>query len=167
MTYETDDDVDHEPEQAANLSAGSRRKPIAVVAALALIGVGSASIWHDYGGTFPTFAFKSNSADGSIAVGDGPVTLKDFQAFQQQITVQMQMEMQLLGSQQTEIKKLSDQAADLAAKVDALKLSSAQAAMPAPLPPAVKTKSAPRPKPANISTGGAPLPLAPKPASRR
>jgi hypothetical protein len=162
VTYGADDDFDYEPEQA--LEPERRRspwKPIAIVAALAVIGLGSAFIWHGYGETFLSFAFKSDSAAGSTAVAEGPVTLKDFQAFQQQIAAQMQTEMQLLESQQAEMKRLSDQAAALAATIDALKLSSAQAAAPAP--PPVTKKSALKQNPASISTGGAPLPLAPKP----
>ena len=62
--------------------------------------------------------------------------LKDLQAFQQQITAQTQAATQLLGSQQAEIKRLSEQMTALAAKLDTLQRSvtSVQVAPPAPVP---------------------------------
>jgi uncharacterized coiled-coil protein SlyX len=95
-------------------------------------------------------------------VPDKSVGLKDFQAFQQQITGTLQSTAQLVAAQQAEIKRLSDQVAALGATIDTLQrpAASAQAAAPAPPPaPAAPRKKPAAPKqPPAISVGGAPLP---------
>ena len=96
-------------------------------------------------------------------VADKTVGLKDFQAFQQQITGTLQSTAQLVAAQQAEIKRLSDQVAALTAKIDTLQrpAASAQAAAPAASPPApvaARKKSAAPKQPPAISVGGAPLP---------
>jgi len=72
--------------------------------------------------------------------------LKDFQAFQQQITAQTQAATQLLGSQQAEIKRLSEQITVLATKLDAVQRSVA-AVQVAPPPAPMPIKPAPIPMP--------------------
>jgi hypothetical protein len=141
--------------------------------ALAVIGAGSAVVWHSFGGslpalpTLPSFASTSGtepSAAPAVAAADKPVGLKDFEALQQQITGSMQSNAQLLASQQAELKRLADQVAVLTAKVDLLErpAASAQASVPAQAPPAAapaaprKRPAAPK-QPAGISVGGAPL----------
>ena len=166
MTHGTDHVFDYEPEQEPEPEPGlellerRRSRTIVVVSALVLIGVASALVWLAYG---------DNLQPGSTALPDKPVTLNDFQAFQQQITAQMQTAMQLLESQRAEIKRLSDQTAALAAKIDAFGQSAlaARAAIPPAAPAAPKStkKTAPKPTP-GISTGGAPLPLEANPESR-
>jgi uncharacterized coiled-coil protein SlyX len=144
--------------------APERRRwvPIAAVAGLVMVGVVSALLWRSWGGGFPALP---SFASGPAEVPDKTVGLKDFQAFQQQIAGTLQSAAQLVAAQQAEIKRLSDQVAVLAAKIDAQQRSaaSAQAAAPAPPPPppppAARKKPAAAKLPPGISTGGAPLPL--------
>ena len=149
--------------------ARRRWVPIAVVAGLALLGAASASAWYVWGDGLPALpSFTSSAAAPGAApaeVPDKSVGLKDFQAFQQQIAATLQSTAQLVAAQQAEIKRLSDQVAALAAKIDAQQraAASAQAAAPAPPPspppPAGRKRSAAPKQPPGISTGGAPLPL--------
>jgi uncharacterized coiled-coil protein SlyX len=144
--------------------------PIAVAVVLAVFGAGSAWLWHSFGGELPALpSFASSGAAPGAApteVPDKTVGLKDFQAFQQQVAGTMQSTAQLVAAQQAEIKRLSDQVAALAAKIDTLQrpAATAQAAAPVP-PPPTPAPAAPRKRPAApkqppaISTGGAPLPL--------
>lgn len=147
--------------------------PLAVVAVLALSGVALAFAWRGYGGAaliLPSFAFGTAQPAAPAVAADKPVGLKDLQALQQQIAAPLQTNAQLLAAQQAEIKRLSDQVAGLAAKVDALEHPPAptQASAPAlaPPPPAAapaaprKRPAAPK-RPAGISVGGAPLPAQP------
>lgn len=151
-------------------SAPTRRRwvPIAAAAGLALFGSASALLWNAWGGGLPSLpSFTSSAAPGSAAAEtpDKTVGLKDFQAFQQQIATTVQSTAQLVAAQQAEIKRLSDQVAALAAKIDTLQrpAASAQAAAPVPPPPpapppaARKRPIAPK-QPPGISVGGAPLP---------
>jgi uncharacterized coiled-coil protein SlyX len=137
-----------------------------VVACLVLVGAGSAVAWHSWGGGWPGWP--------ALALGtappepEKPVALKDFQALQQQAATASQSTAQQLAAQQAEIKRLSDQVAALAARIDTLQntAASAQAATPAPSPPppppaARKRTAAPKQQPA-ISVGGAPLPPPPR-----
>jgi cell division protein FtsB len=160
VEYETEHQPEHEPKRR-------RWVPIAAVAGLALFGVVSAFAWHTYGGgplTLPSFAFATGQPAAPAVVADKPVGLKDLQALQQQVAGSVQSTAQLLATQQAEIKRLADQVAVLAAKVDLLErpAASAQASLPAaqPVAPAARKKpAAPKPLP-GISTGGAPLPPA-------
>jgi hypothetical protein len=161
VTFRYDDDVDYEPEEKKT----PKRKgwlSYVVVLALAITGSTSAFLWRAYrisGPTFPSFASSSSPAD----VGDKAVVLRELQAYQQQITAQTQAATQLLGSQQAEIKRLSDQMTALGAKLDTLQRSvaSAQVAPPAPLPkpivPPIRKKPA-VPKPVDASPAAAPPP---------
>lgn len=142
--------------------------------ALAVIGAGSAVVWHSFGGSLPalpslpSFASQSGSEPSpapAVAVADKPVGLSDLQALQQQITASIQSNAQLLAGQQAELKRLTDQVAVLTAKVDLLErpAASAQASVPAtpppaPAPAAPRKRSAAPKQPAAISVGGAPLP---------
>jgi uncharacterized coiled-coil protein SlyX len=161
------DDQDHdqeEPEPRRWVRAG-------VIVGLAMFGVVSALVWHAWGGSLPAMpSFASVTAPAAappaaVAVADKPVGSSDFAAFQQQIAGSLQSSAQLLGAQQAEIKRLSDQVSALAAKIETLQhpTASAQAAMPpapAPATPAPRKKpAAPKPAAPAISTGGAPLPL--------
>jgi cell division protein FtsB len=165
---------DNAHEEAGDLQplAPRRRRwvPIAVAAALALFGSASALLWNTWGGGFPALpsflpSFTSSATPGAAPAGtpDKPVALKDFQAFQQQIAATAQSTAQLVAAQQAEIKRLSDQVAALAAKIDTLQppAATAQAAAPVPPPaaPAARKRPAAAKLPPGISTGGAPLPL--------
>jgi hypothetical protein len=164
------DDVEYQAEQQPQ-----RRPwiPLAVAAALALSGAASAFAWRAYGGvpwTLPSFAFgTAQPAAPAVAAEEKPIGLKDLQALQQQIAGPLQSNAQLLTAQQAEIKRLSDQVAGLAAKVDALEhppataqaslpASAAPSPAPAPAAAAPRKKSAAPKRPAAISVGGAPLP---------
>ena len=162
------DNARDETEDLHRPAPGRRRLwvPIAATAAgLALFGSASALLWNVWGGDLPALpSFTAGASPGATPaeIPDKPVGLKDFQAFQQQVTATVQSTAQLVAAQQAEIKRLSDQVAALAAKIDAQQrpAASAQAAEPAPPPP---PPQAPRKKPAaaklppGISTGGAPL----------
>lgn len=151
--------------ETLHLPVPRRRRwvPVAVVAGLLLFGSASAVLWNAWGYGLPALpSFTSGPAE----TPDKTVGLKDFQAFQQQIAASMQSAAQLVAAQQAEIKRLSDQVAALAVKIDALQPPAAppQAAAPVP-PPAPPPPAAARKRPAaaklppGISTGGAPLPL--------
>jgi hypothetical protein len=153
------DEVDYETQE----EPPRRRwlKTAAVAALLAVIGASSAVLWRAYGGNLsalPSFASGTEPA----VVADKPVGSKDFQALQQQIAGSAQSTAQLLATQQAELKRLADQVAVLAAKVDLLErpVASAQASLPAaqPLAPAPRKKPAASKPANNISVGGAPLP---------
>jgi cytoskeletal protein RodZ len=158
------DDVDY---QAPQEEPPRRRwvKTAVAAALLAVIGMSSAVLWYAYGGSvpaLPSFASATGQPAAPAVVADKPVGLKDLQALQQQIAASAQSTTQLLATQQAEIKRLADQVAVLAAKVDLLErpTASAQASLPAaqPVAPAARKKPA-APKPAAaISVGGAPLP---------
>ena len=161
---------DNAPDEIQDLHqpAPERRRwvPIAVVAGLALLGAASAGAWYAWGNGFPALpSFMSSGAAPGAApaeIPDKTVGLKDFQAFQQQITGTLQSTAQLVAAQQAEIKRLSDQVAALGATIDTLQrpAASAQAAAPAapPAPVAPRKKPAAPKQPPAISVGGAPLP---------
>ena len=139
--------------------------------ALAVIGAGSAVLWHSFGGGFPglpslmSVSGTEPAAPPAVAAADKPVGLKDVEALQQQLAAAIQSNAQLLSSQQAELKRLADQVAVLSAKVDLLErpVASAQASVPSPAPPppaptAPRKRPAAPKQPAGISVGGAPLP---------
>jgi uncharacterized coiled-coil protein SlyX len=163
---------DNAPDEIEDLHqpAPARRRwvPIAVAAGLAMLGATSALLWRSWDGGLPALpSFMSSGAAPGAApaeVADKTVGLKDFQAFQQQIAATLQSTAQLVAAQQAEMKRLSDQVAALAAKIDAQQrpAASAQAAapvLPPPTPaPAARKKPAAPKQPPGISVGGAPLP---------
>jgi uncharacterized coiled-coil protein SlyX len=170
VTYRIDDDVDYEPRRE------SRRVPwlsIVVVVGLATIGVTSAVLWRTYGNVLPGFPTSSSVNGPTVQSVDKVDGLRELQALQQQSAGQMQTVVQLLTSQQAEIKKLSEQMTALTGKVDTLQ-HSVTAAQPIPAP-AVPKPVAPRKKPARsnpivANPTGAPLPapvqIAPPPPNR-
>jgi hypothetical protein len=157
--YRTDD-VDYEPEEPPKRRRGFR---LIVVVALAIVGIVSALIWRAYGGSGPAFPSFTSASAPSAATGDKAVGIKDFQAFQQQLASQMQASTQLLGSQQAEIKRLSEQVAALAAKLDEFQHAvtfpqpAPTASVPKPAAPPVRKKPA-APKPVGASPAETPPP---------
>jgi uncharacterized coiled-coil protein SlyX len=158
---------DNAPDEIEDLHqpAPERRRwvPIAVAAGLAISGAASALLWRSWDGGLPALPsfMSSGAAPGAAPAEDKTVGLKDFQAFQQQITGTLQSTAQLVAAQQAEIKRLSDQVAALGATIDTLQrpAASAQAAAPAPPAPVAARKKPAAPKqPPAISVGGAPLP---------
>jgi uncharacterized coiled-coil protein SlyX len=163
------DNAHEEAEDLQQPAPGRRRRWVGIAVGLVLFGSASALLWRAWGGGLSALpSFTSSAAPGS-APGETPdktVGLKDFQAFQQQIAATVQSTAQLVAAQQAEIKRLSDQVAALAAKIDTLQrpAASPQAAAPVPPPapppaPAARKKPAAAKLPPGISTGGAPLPL--------
>jgi uncharacterized coiled-coil protein SlyX len=162
---------DNSREEAGDQEAAPTRRlwvPIAVAVGLALFGSASALLWHGWGGGLLALpSFTSSAAPGGVPAetADKTVGLKDFQAFQQQVAATMQSTAQLVAAQQAEIKRLSDQVAALAAKIDTLQRPAATAQAAAPVPPSAPPPAPARKRPAaakpppGISTGGAPLPL--------
>jgi uncharacterized coiled-coil protein SlyX len=160
VTYRVDDDFDDEltepPKRRVGLS-------IVIVATLAAIGVGAAFLWRSYGSDLPAFLTFSSMSGPTAQSVDKVAGLGELQALQQQSVGQMQIVLQLLTSQQAEIKKLSDQVTTLAGKLDTLQ-HSVTAAQAIPAPPVPKPVAPPvRKKPATsnpIATNpnGAPLP---------
>lgn len=156
------DDVDYE---VPPVRARRRWVVPVVVVCLALVGAGSAVAWHSWGGGLPSWPALALATTPPET--EKPVALKDFQALQQQAAAAAQSSAQQIAAQQAEIKRLSDQVAALAARIDTLQNTAApaQAAAPvaAPAPPAPppaaprKRAAAPKQQPA-ISVGGAPLP---------
>jgi len=141
VTYQLEDDVEYEAEEAPR--RGRRWISVIVILGLAASGSASALLWRAYGNNLPSF--PSFGSTPPADPGDKVIMLKDLQAFQQQINAQTQATTQLLGSQQAEIKRLSEQMTALATKLDALQRSvtSVQVAPPAPIP----SKPAPIPMP--------------------
>lgn len=162
MTYRFSSDSDYEPEDYEPEEAPGRRRwfPVIVVVGLAIVGSGSAFLWRAYGHSgpaLPSFAYVNGA---SQAASDGVVALKDIQAVQQQLVGQMQQATQVLGAQQAEIKRLSDQVMALAGKVDALQRSVA-ASQTAPVSNPIVAparKKPPAPKSVQTSPAGAPPP---------
>jgi uncharacterized coiled-coil protein SlyX len=157
VTYQFGDDVEDEPEEAPR---GRRWISVIVILGLAATGSASALLWRAYGNNLPTF--PSFGSTPPAEAGDKVIMLKDFQAFQQQITSQTQAATQMLGSQQAEIKRLSEQMTALAIKLDTLQRSvtSVQVAQPAPTP----IKPAPIPTPPVRKKPAVPKPVEASPA---
>ncbi|MET0708303.1 MAG: hypothetical protein ABWY82_15915 [Tardiphaga sp.] len=162
------------------LQGGRSPKGVVIVVAV-VIAAAAGFAWLAYGDRLSELSALTSSA------GPAPVTASDtssvataeFLAFQQQTSAALQSATQMLTAQQAEMKRLSDDVANLTAKIDQLQGSVASvrtapppvvparptAAAPAPaaVPPAAapaaprKRPTAPRPAGA-ISVGGAPLP---------
>jgi hypothetical protein len=162
VKYQDDSDLDY---QATEQTERNRRRlpQVITLAALMIVGVGSAFAWREFAGTaYPTLGFDSHSIDRSSV--DRVRQNDENKAIQQRFAAQLQSNAQLLAAQQAELKQLTAQMAALATKIDAILSSalSARAPMPATAgtPPAPKPRKPNKPKSpaASISTGGAPLP---------
>jgi uncharacterized coiled-coil protein SlyX len=144
VTHRFEGDVEYEPEEAPQ---GRHWIWVIVFVGLAATGSASAFLWSAYGNNVPTF--PSFGSTPPADTGDKVVLLKDLQAFQQQITAQTQAATQMLGSQQAEIKRLSEQMTALATKLDTLQRSVTSAPVPPPavipLPPVRKKPAVPNP----------------------
>jgi len=167
VTYRREDDVEYEAEEAPR--RGRRWISIIVILALAATGSASAFLWRAYGNNFPTF--PSFGSTPPADAGDKVIVQKDLQGFQQQITAQTQAATQLLGSQQAEIKRLSEQMTDLATKLDTLQRSVTSLHVtppipikptPIPMPPVRKKPVVPKP----AEEPAAEAPPSPSPLSR-
>jgi hypothetical protein len=173
------DELDHQVRVALQRRRRSRIVPIALIV-FAISAVGCAYLWVTYGDQLRTAVFATPPATGSAvaASGEQPVSRADFDSFERQTAGSFQSAVESLEAQKADLKKLSDQVADLAAKVDALRNVAAPTPASAssqnsisPQQPVASPRSAvaPRKKPQGpkspgpISVGGAPLPPTPSP----
>jgi hypothetical protein len=142
-----------------------------VAAALAYVGLNSENLIRT--------AFSRTPSAVGEADAEDKVTLQDLRSVQQKLTDAMQSSAQETAAQRDDLKRLSDQVAALAARVEAWQ----SAASPAPVqaaapvqtaatalaavskpPPAIaplKKRAAAKPTGHPVSVGGAPLPNAP------
>jgi hypothetical protein len=165
------DELDHQIRLALRRRRRSPIVPIALV--VFAISVACACLWANYGDELRTVFAMPPAIGLAEASGEQPVSRADFDTFQRQTTDSLQSTAENLEAQKADLKRLSDQVADLGAKVDALR--SAPATAPAsppirnsiPAQPVIPPRSAaiaqrrkPQvPKPTGpISVGGAPLP---------
>lgn len=141
VTYTTYDDADYESPQEPK---PSRLFWIIMIPLLAIVGVVLAFLWHAYGNNLSALPFSA-SENGSSTVPSGSVAekyvgLNAFQAFQLQLAGQMQGTTQLLTSQQTEIKRLSDQVTALSEKIDEVQRLTTPAPVSKQIAPPVRKK---------------------------
>jgi len=170
------EELDQQVRQALQRPRRSRIVPIALI--IFAIGASAcAYLWVNYGDQLRTPAFTSPAAiDSQVATSaERTVSHADLDTFKRQTAVSFQSAAENLEAQKRELRRLSNQVADLAAKVDALR--NAVATVPAspqmqksisaplvgqPTSAAVAERKKPRaPKAGPISVGGAPLPPAP------
>ena len=88
---------------------------LAVCLLLALIGGGSAFLWHYYGSSITGPAASKTDAMSQLTV-----TLERLQQYQQGIAADVRRNQEMLQAQQADIKQLSEEITQLAAKLDLL-----------------------------------------------
>ncbi len=187
------DELDHQVRMALRRRRRSRFFPIAVIV-FAVCTTACAYLWVNYGAEIRTAVIASPQAPKpATASGEksSSVGRADFDIFERQTTDSFRSAFENLEAQKGDLKTLSDQVTDLAAKVDALRNSAATAPTPspnagtvvpprtaatAPTPPPIAQPVVPTPpasiaqrkKPqasksvGRVSVGGAPLPIAPQ-----
>jgi uncharacterized coiled-coil protein SlyX len=121
-------------------SVKRRGRTLAACLLLVLIGGGSAVLWHYFSGSLSEPAVSKTDEISQLTS-----TLKGLQQSQQDIALDVRHDEQMLQAQQANIKRLSDQIFQLAAKLDSLQSSLRDAQASAP--PSVQ-KTAPK-KPAS------------------
>ena len=122
-------------------SVGRLGRTLAVCLLLALIGSGSAFLWYYYGA-----AITGPAASKTDAISQLTVTVQGLQQSQQGIAVDVRRNQEILQAQQADIKRLSDEIAQLAAKLDFVQSSAREAqaaAQPVHKPPPRKLASKP------------------------
>jgi uncharacterized coiled-coil protein SlyX len=161
VTYRTYDNGDYEPPEEPKRE---RLFSIAIVVTLVIVGVASAFLWRAYGNNLaalPSFASANGPSDSSAAqaasAAEKGVGLQAFQAFQLQLAGQTQETTRLLASQQTEIKRLSDQVAVLSGKIDALQRPATPTPVQKQITPPERKKPASTPT-ARSATSASPPP---------
>jgi hypothetical protein len=170
------EDLDQQVRKALQRPRRSRIFPIALII-FAIAASACAYLWGNYGEQLRTAAFTTSAVRGSEAAtsAERPVSRADFDTFDRETAVSFRSTAENLEAQKAELKRLSDQVADLVARVDALR--NAVATVPAsppiqnsisaqpvgqPRQAAIAERNKPRaPKTGPISVGGAPLPRAP------
>jgi hypothetical protein len=165
-------ELDHQVRMALRRQRRSRLFPIAVIV-FAVCATACAYRWVNHSAQIRTAVFfaKPQTSDPTAASGEPSVSRTDFDSFERQTADSLRSTAENLEAQKADLKTLSDQVADLAAKVDALRNAvatapvlppTAQAVVP-PRPATIvqrKQPQAPKP-PSRVSVGGAPLPIAP------
>ena len=122
-------------------SIGRRGRTLSVCLLLVLIGSGSAFVWYYYGA-----AITGPAASKTDAITQLTVTVQDLQQSQQSIAVDVRRNQEILQGQQADIKRLSDEIAHLATKLDLIQSSAREAqaaAQPVHKPPSRKLASKP------------------------
>ena len=137
--YEREGEFQSDPDDKE--SVGRRGRMLAVCLLLALIGSGSAFLCYYYGA-----AIAGAAASKTDAISQLTVTVQGLQQSQQGIAVELRRSQEILQGQQADIKRLSDEIAQLAAKLDLIQGSAREAqaaAQPVHKPPPRKLASKP------------------------
>jgi hypothetical protein len=155
----------------------SRIVPVALIV-FALSASACIYLWVTYGDQLGTAVFATPPGTGSAfdTSGKQPVGRAEFDTFVRQMADSLQSTAGNLEVQKADLKRLSDQVADLAAKVDVLRNAAAPTSAPIqnsisaqPVVPPQSAATASRTKPQGpkspgpTSVGGAPLPPATAP----
>ena len=121
--FQNEDEYEREGEFQSDLldkkSVGRRGLTLAVCLLLASIGSSSAFIWYYY-----SAAIAGPAASKMDAISQLTVTLQGLQQSQQGIAIEVRRNQE---GQQTDIKRLSDEIAQLAAKLDLIQSSAREA----------------------------------------
>ena len=139
--FQNEDEYEREGEFQSDLldkkSVGRRGLTLAVCLLLASIGSGSAFLWYYHGA-----AIAGPAGPKTDAISQLTVTLQGLQQSQQGIATDVRRNQEI---QQADIKRLSDEIAQLAAKLDLIQRSAreAQAAAPPVHKPPKKLASKP------------------------
>jgi uncharacterized coiled-coil protein SlyX len=135
---------------------------------LAVVAVAAAYISLNYARVAETAPAAPPASMPSPGGSPDAVPLQDIMSLQEQMAESLEATRRDLVTQQSDLKKLSDQVSALAAKIDGLQNSARPPAPPDPVRPAAitaqRTATAQRPpKPTGaISVGGVPLPVVPQ-----
>jgi uncharacterized protein HemX len=144
--YRLDEDYDSESEylDTAEAEEPARRpwRMIAIVLLLVCLGSALAFGWRYFGNDYAGLAGQKTEAKP-----DGTITLQELQQSQQATAADAQQNQEMLAAQQAQIKRLSEQIAQVAGNLDSLRASmeGAQASDPQPEKPPQKKKPAPKP----------------------
>jgi hypothetical protein len=139
--HENDYEGEFQDDPHNNESIGRSGRTLAVCLLLALIGSGLAFLWYYYGA-----AITGAAASKTDAIAQLTVTVQGLQQFQQGIAVDVRRNQEILQAQQADIKRLSDEVAQLATKLDFIQSSAREAqaaAQPVHKPPPRKLASKP------------------------
>lgn len=129
------------------------------LAGLAVVAGAGVYLLFTYGHLFES----APAAQLPISVSvEETVSLEDFKSFQQDLAAKLESLRLATADQQTDLRRLADQVAALAARVESLQSAAVAAPAPAPARPPVvamsKKPAGPKKPAGTISVGGAPLP---------
>jgi hypothetical protein len=138
-----------------------RGQTLALYLILALIGGGSAFLWHSYGGSLSEPAISKTDEISQLKAA-----LQGLQQSQQGTAIDVGRDQEMLQAQQADIKRLSDQISQLATKPDSLQNSArdAQASAPQPVQKPVPKKPASKPV---VREPASPTPLSVSPEEKK